>query len=97
MSDVPSGWSPDVFEYLPLCGKVQRPTICSASIQSRGEKYPLCKTRTSETTVFGHLLLVYFLFLTAPFYVVTNRIFLIGTALDLPSTVFCFCVTRVCL
>ena len=36
-----------------------------------------------------------FSFLTAPFHVVTNRIFFTGTASDLPSTFFCFCVTRV--
>ena len=43
--------------------------------------------------MFGHLMFVYFLFLTVPFYTVTNRIFFIGTASDLPSTFFCFCNT----
>ena len=62
------------------------------SIQFQSAKYLLWQARTSEATVFGHFLFVYFL-LTPPFDAVTNRIFFISAAFDLPSIFFCFCNT----
>ena len=62
----PLGWSSDVFGYLPLWRKVQRDHLFRFHTIPKWE-VPLVEGTYFWSNVFGHLLLVYFLFLTAPF------------------------------
>ena len=89
----PLGWPPDVFGYLPLWEKVQRQTICSDSIQARGEKYLLWKARTSEGKRVRSSIFSLFSFFNSPFLCWhVPYIFYCATS-DLPTTFFCFCNT----